>query len=233
MGGDREMKKAVCLLSGGMDSAVACSIAKNEGYGIYALTLKYGQKHEREIEAARKLAQEFGVIEHKIINLDLGGLFTSALTDNEGMPKERTPDDIKKQKEIPGTYVPARNTVFLSIALAYAEIRCCEAIYIGAHAVDYSGYPDCRPKYFQKYQQMADLATKRGVEGKRIEIKTPLINYDKAEIVRKGASLGVDFSHTWSCYKGGDKACGRCDSCILRAAGFKKAGYKDPLIYEK
>ena len=228
-----EMKNAVCLLSGGLDSAVAGAEAKNKGYGIYALTFNYGQKHEKEVAAAMKLVRDLGVQEHKTIDLDLEGIFASALTGKGELPKERSWEDIKKQNEIPGTYVPARNTVFLSLALAYAETRDCEAIYIGANAVDYSGYPDCRPKYFQKFQEMADLATKKAIEGKRIEIKTPLINDDKAEIVRRGIALGVDFSHTWSCYKGGDKACGRCDSCILRAAGFKKAGYKDPTIYEK
>ncbi|OYT53545.1 MAG: 7-cyano-7-deazaguanine synthase QueC [Candidatus Altiarchaeales archaeon ex4484_2] len=227
------MKNAVCLLSGGMDSAVACAVAENEGYRIYALTFDYGQKHAREVAAAIKLARDFGVEEHKTVDLDLGGIFASALTGKGEIPEERTLEDIKEQIEIPRTYVPARNTVFLSLALAYAETRDCEAIYIGAHAVDYSGYPDCRPEYFKRYQEMADLATKKAIEGKRIEIKTPLINDDKAEIVRKGVALGVDFSHTWSCYSGTKKACGKCDACKLRLGGFKEAGYKDPVEYER
>ncbi len=225
-------KAAVCLLSGGMDSCVATAVALGEGYSIHALTFDYGQIHEKEIACAIKLAKDFSVEEHRIIDLRLIGLFESALTGGEVIPENRTLKEIKEQTEIPGTYVPARNTVFLSLALAYAETRCADAIYIGSHAVDYSGYPDCRPEYFKKFQELIDLATKKTVEGGEIEIRTPLLYNGKAEIVKKGVELGVDFSHTWSCYKGQGKACGRCDSCILRLNGFKEAGLTDPIEYE-
>ncbi len=227
------MKRAVCLLSGGMDSAVTIAIVKKEGYEIYALTFEYEQIHNKEVGCAIRLARDFSVKEHKIFYLDLGRIVKSALTGDDEIPMDRDVEEIKKQKRIPKTYVPARNTIFLSLSLAYAETVDADAIFIGAHAVDYSGYPDCRPEYFKKFQGVANLATKRAVEGKRIEIRTPLINCDKAEIVKKGFELGVDFGHTWSCYKGDKLPCGRCDSCVLRLNGFREAGYNDPLEYEK
>ncbi|MBN2251711.1 MAG: 7-cyano-7-deazaguanine synthase QueC [Candidatus Altiarchaeota archaeon] len=226
------MKKAVCLLSGGMDSAVATAMALAEGYDVYALTFDYGQKHRREIESAKKLAKFFHVKEHKIMKIDLGGIGGSALTTEGSVPTGKTADDIKHGKEIPVTYVPARNTILLSFALAYAEVKDSDAIYIGANCVDYSGYPDCRPEYFKRFQEMADLATRKAVQGKKITIKTPLLELSKARIIRKGYELDVPFQHTWSCYEGSRRACGRCDSCVLRLNGFKETGLIDPVEYE-
>ena len=231
MGRGEEVKKAVCLLSGGMDSAVTAGIAKSQGYEIYAITFDYGQRHKKEIRCAKKLAEYFRVREHKIDRIDLNEIGNSALTSNKKIP-ERGIEEIKNSRQIPETYVPARNTIMLSFALAYAEVKGADAIFIGANCIDYSNYPDCRPEYFKKFQEMADLATKRSVEGKRIEIKTPVIKMTKADIVREGIRLGVPFEHTWSCYQGKEKACGRCDSCVLRLKGFKDAGIKDPIEYE-
>jgi len=223
--------KAVCLLSGGIDSAVAGAIARSEGYEVYALTFNYGQRHDREIECARKIAEWLNS-EHKIFNIDMNQFGGSALTDDIEIPKGKTINEIRNSNEIPSTYVPARNTIFLSIALAYAEVVEAEAIFIGAHAVDYSGYPDCRPEYFKEFEKLAGLATKRGVEGNDIGIKTPLLELGKTEIIRKGSELEVPFQHTWSCYKGDDKAWGVCDSCVIRLNGFKEAGLEDPIEYE-
>lgn len=225
------MKKAVCLLSGGMDSAVTCAIAKERGYDIYALSFDYGQRHKKEIECARKLAKHFAAKEHKILKTGLDRIGGSALTDKIPLPIGKTHEEITSERDIPVTYVPARNTILLSYALAYAEVKDADAIFIGANCVDYSGYPDCRPEYFEKFQEMANLATKKGVQGKKIKIETPIIKMNKAEIVREGLRLGVPFGMTWSCYSGGKKACGVCASCVLRLDGFSAAGESDPLEY--
>lgn len=222
------MKKAVCLLSGGLDSSTAIAIAKDEGYELYALSFDYGQLHTRELNSARDLARYYGVKEHVVYRLqNFGG---SALVDRKmEMPVDRKEEEMT---DIPASYVPARNTVFLSIALGWAEVLDADAIFIGVNALDYSGYPDCRPEFIEAYQRMADLATKKGVEGGKIEIKAPLLEMTKADIIRKGMELGVPYELTWSCYKGGGKACGRCDSCLLRLKGFREAGYSDPIEYE-
>ena len=225
------MKKAVCLISGGLDSCVSALIAKKEGYEIYALSFNYGQRHNKEIECAKKISDFISAKNHIIFNLDLNKFGGSSLVDKSlNIEQNQRIDEIGKK--IPSTYVPARNTVFLSIALAYAEAIDADAIFIGATSTDYSGYPDCRPEYFEAYQKMADLATKKGVEGKSIQIVTPLLNLSKSEIIKKGFNLNAPFEKTWSCYKGEDKPCGRCDSCILRLKGFKEAGYEDPLDYD-
>ncbi|RLF44308.1 MAG: 7-cyano-7-deazaguanine synthase QueC [Thermoplasmata archaeon] len=216
--------RAVCLLSGGMDSCVSAFVAKNEGYTIYALTFNYGQRNRREIECAKEIAKALEAKEHLIINADLRSIGGSALTGDMEIPE--------KGEGIPPTYVPARNTIFLAYALAYAEARNADAIFIGANAIDYSGYPDCRAEYIQAMQKVANIGTKRGVEGKSIKIIAPLINLSKAEIVKKGVELGAPFEKTWSCYRETEKACGRCDSCRLRLKGFKEAGIKDPIEYE-
>ncbi len=225
------MKKAVVLLSGGLDSSTCMAIAKHDGYELYALSFDYGQRHLRELESARKIAEHFGVKEHKILKIDLGQIGGSALTDESiDVPVDR--DEERMAEEIPVTYVPARNTILLSFALAYAEVKDADAIYIGANALDYSGYPDCRPEYYSAFEEVARLGTKRGVEGRPIEIKYPLIRMSKAEIIRTGMKLGVPYELTWSCYRGGEKACGVCDSCKLRIKGFREAGYRDPIDYE-
>ena len=216
--------KAVCLISGGMDSCVAAFVAKKEGYTIYALTFDYGQRNRREIERAKEIAKALEAKEHLIISANLRAIGGSALTDDIEVPE--------KGEGIPPTYVPARNTIFLAYALAYAEARNADAIFIGANAIDYSGYPDCRKEYIEAMQKVADVGTKRGTEGKPIKIVAPLINLSKAEIVKKGIELGVPFEKTWSCYRGKEKACGRCDSCRLRLKGFEEAGIKDPIEYE-
>ena len=230
MGGGREVggkNKAVVLLSGGLDSTVTAYTAKKEGHDIYALTIDYGQRHKREIESARKVAKAIGAKEHRVIKLDLAKFGGSALTDRRIKVPE-TP-----AHGIPPTYVPARNTIMLSLALAYAEANGADYIYAGVNAVDYSGYPDCRPKFIKAFQKLADLATKRTLEGKGITIKTPLINLSKKEIVNLGVKLGAPLELTWSCYKGKKKACGKCDSCRLRLKGFKETKIKDPIQYER
>jgi len=226
-------KRAVCLLSGGMDSAVAAYIAKREGYEIYALTIDYGQRHARELASARRLARSLGAREHKVMLINLRAIGGSALTDSIKVPERKNAKDVKANHEIPLTYVPARNTIFLSIALAYAETAKADAIYIGANHIDYSGYPDCRPEYFHAFQKLADLATKTGVEGHRIFIRAPLLRMSKSDIVKKAIELKVPLELTWSCYQGGRKACGVCDSCVLRRQGFKEAGLADPVEYER
>ena len=220
--------RAVILLSGGLDSATTLAIAIHRGYEVHALSFDYGQRHSRELESARKIASYYNV-PHRIMKVDLRQIGGSALTDDIDVP-ERDIEDIKN--EIPSTYVPARNTILLSFALAYAEAIDADAIFYGANAIDYSGYPDCRPEYVEAFERMANLGTKRGVEGKPIKIEAPLIHRSKAEIIRKGMELGVPYELTWSCYQGGEKACGRCDSCLLRLKGFMEAGYEDPLEYE-
>ncbi|MBU1162175.1 MAG: 7-cyano-7-deazaguanine synthase QueC [Proteobacteria bacterium] len=225
-------KKAVVLSSGGIDSTTAMAIAKHEGYKIYSLSFFYGQRHAFELEAAQKVANVIGVIEHLVINIDLKKIGGSSLTDDIDVPKDR--DEPEMTREIPVTYVPARNTIFLSFALAWAEVLKLSDIFIGVNAIDYSGYPDCRPEYIDAFERMANLATKAGVEGNiKIRIRTPLIRLTKAQIIQKGIELGVDYALTHSCYDPSPQglACGRCDSCFLRRKGFKEAGATDPTRY--
>jgi 7-cyano-7-deazaguanine synthase len=225
-------KKAIVLSSGGIDSTTAMAMAKSEGYEIYSLSFFYGQRHSLELEAAQKVAVFLGAKKHLVVNIDLRVFGGSALTDDIEVPKGR--DESDRQRSIPVTYVPARNTIFLSYALAWAEILGVSDIFIGVTAVDYSGYPDCRPEYIAAFENMANLATKTGVEGKtRVKIKTPLIAMSKADIIRRGSELGVDYGITHSCYdpSPNGKACGQCDSCLLRKKGFGEAGISDPTIY--
>ncbi len=224
-----KVKKAVVLLSGGIDSTTAMAVARSEGYEIYALSFDYGQRNVTELDCAKRNAEAMGAKKHLVINANLRDIGGSALTSDIEVPKE-------SGKDIPVTYVPARNTIFLSFALAWAEVLQAEAIFIGANAVDYSGYPDCRPEFIRAFEEMANLATKVSVEGKiKFRIHAPLIDLTKAEIIRKGAELGVDLSSTWSCYDpvkeegGGYLPCGSCDSCRIRARGFEEARIKDPL----
>ncbi|MBN2169615.1 MAG: 7-cyano-7-deazaguanine synthase QueC [Actinobacteria bacterium] len=223
--------KAVVLLSGGIDSAVVLWLAKSRGHELYALTFDYGQRHRVEIGSASRIAKSAGVREHMVFAVGMDIIGGSALTGPEEVPKDRL--NAADGDEIPVTYVPARNTVFLSIALSWAEALRADFIFIGAHAVDYSGYPDCRPEYIEAYQAMADLATRRGVEGDPVKIEAPLIEMGKSEIVKLGSDLGVDFSNTNSCYDPDEsgKACGRCDSCIIRKHAFEQSGIEDPTPY--
>ena len=224
-------KKAVVLLSGGVDSSTAAAIARSEGYELHALSFRYGQRHEREIEAAKRVASFLGA-EHQVIAFDLRAIGGSALTDGIEVPKGRSASQIADG--IPITYVPARNTIFLSFALALAEKIGVTDIFFGANQLDYSGYPDCREEYIRAFEKMADLATKAGVEGKaRFKIHTPLIRLTKAEIIKKGLALGLDYAPTWSCYDPTPDglACALCDSCQLRLKGFKEAGVEDPIRY--
>lgn len=224
--------KAVALLSGGLDSTTATAMARAEGYDVYALTISYGQRHLREVEAARTVAQALGVKDHKFVDITLREIGGSALTDDIPVPLSRSEDEIGSG--IPITYVPARNTIFLSVALGYAEVVGADVIVAGMNQIDYSGYPDCRKEYLAEFEQLANLATKAGVEGtSHFRIWTPLITMSKAEIIRTGLSLGVDYGLTWSCYSGGNAACGQCDSCQLRLAGFAEAGAIDPITYAR
>jgi 7-cyano-7-deazaguanine synthase len=228
-------KKAVVLLSGGLDSATTLAIARNEGFRCHALTFRYGQRHQREIKAAKKVAASLEAVEHRCVDIDLAQFGGSALTDSViKVPKDRA--DLEKPGRIPPTYVPARNTIFLSYALAWAETLDAFDIFIGANAVDYSGYPDCRPEFIAAFEKLANLATAAAVERKaRYHIHTPIINMTKREIILTGTKLGVNFSLTHSCYDPDKKgrACGRCDSCRLRLKGFAEAGLKDPIEYVK
>ena len=220
-------KKAVVLVSGGLDSTTALAIARSEGYDCYTMSFDYGQRHRSELCAAERTAKAMGAISHKVINLDLRTIGGSALTDDSiAVPEHETAG-------IPITYVPARNTVFLSIALGWAEVLGAEDIFIGVNAVDFSGYPDCRPEYIAAFEKMANLATRAGAEGGQLKIRTPLIDLSKADIVKLGLRLGVDYSLTVSCYQANDKgeACGKCDSCGLRKMGFEQAGIADPTLY--
>ena len=220
-------QKAVVLVSGGLDSATTLAIAKSQGYDCYALSFNYGQRHRCELEAAKNVVQQIGVVEHKILHLDLAGITGSALTDpSVAVPQQPT-------EGIPVTYVPARNTVFLSLALGWAEVLGASQIFIGVNAVDYSGYPDCRPEFIEAFEKTANLATKLGVEQHPFKISTPLIKMSKADIIRQGIALGVNYSLTISCYDpdGDGNACGVCDSCRLRAMGFEEAGIEDPTRY--
>ena len=226
------LPKAVALLSGGLDSATTLAIAKSQGYEIYALTFRYGQRHEFEIETSRKIAKHFGVSQHVVSQIDLRSFGGSALTSDIEVPKGRSLDDMSEG--IPVTYVPARNTIFLSFALAWAEVVGASDIFIGVNALDYSGYPDCRPEYIEAYQTMANLATRAGVESRqRLKIHTPLIHLTKAEIIRRGLELGVDYSMTSTCYDPSStgEACGQCDACLLRLKGFAENGIPDPARY--
>jgi len=225
------VKKAVVLLSGGIDSATTLAIAKDSGYEVYAISFRYGQRHHFEIEAAKKIAIDMGVKRHFITYIDLTSFGGSALTDDIPVPKIGEVEDIGK--EIPVTYVPARNIIFLSLALGWAEVLGVSDIFIGVNVVDYSGYPDCRSEFIEAFEKAANLGTRNGVEGKKIKIHTPLISLSKAEIIRKGIKLGVDYSLTHSCYDpdANGRACGKCDSCLLRKKGFEKAGVEDPTIY--
>ena len=227
-------KQAVILLSGGVDSATAAAIAKRQGFALHALSFRYGQRHQQEIEAAKKVAAFLEAKAHLVLDFDLRAIGGSALTDHIEVPKGRSPAEIAQG--IPVTYVPARNTIFLSFGLALAEQIAAADIFFGANQLDYSGYPDCREEYIHAFEQMANLATKAGVEGKRkLKIHTPLIHMTKAEIIKKGIELGLDYSFTWSCYdpQPDERACGLCDSCLLRLKGFKEAGVKDPIRYAK
>ena len=223
------MSKAIVLLSGGLDSTTVLAISKAHDFECYALSFDYGQKQRSELESAKTIAKQSKVVEHRIMKISLADIGGSALTDDKiDVPK------YSKSDEIPVTYVPARNTIFLSFALAWAEVIDCQKIYIGVNALDYSGYPDCRPEFIKAFEDMANLATKQSVEGEKIEIKTPLISMTKAEIIQKGLSLGVDYSQTISCYlaNSNGEACGECDACVLRINGFNNANIKDPTFYQ-
>jgi 7-cyano-7-deazaguanine synthase len=223
------MKRAIVLLSGGLDSATVLAIAREAGFACYALSLDYGQRHDAELAAAARVAQSLGAVEHRVIRLGLGEFGGSALTD-PSIAVPETPGE-----GIPVTYVPARNTVMLALALAWAEVLGARDIFIGVNAVDYSGYPDCRPEFIEAFERMAKLATKAGVEGEGMRIHAPLQVMSKADIVRRGAELGVDYAQTVSCYQADaeGRACGRCDSCRLRRAGFVAAGIPDPTRYAR
>jgi 7-cyano-7-deazaguanine synthase len=224
------MKRAVVLLSGGLDSATTLAICRRDDFEPYALSFDYGQRHKIELEAASRVATALGAREHRVLAVDLRALGGSALTSHASVPKNR---DLKNAGEIPITYVPARNTIFLSYALAWCEVLGAADIFIGANAIDYSGYPDCRPEFIAAFENLANLATKAGVEGTRFRIHAPLLSMSKAEIIRKGTELGVDFSLTHSCYDpaADGAACGECDSCRLRLEAFRAAGLADPVRY--
>jgi len=229
-----EKKKAVVLSSGGVDSTTVMAIAADKGFDLYSLSFHYGQRHAFELKAAEKVARFFSVKKHLVLDVDLRQIGGSALTDDIDVPKSRPVSDLSA--DIPVTYVPARNTIFLSYALAWAEVLRAFDIFIGVNAVDYSGYPDCRPEYIDAFEKMANLATRAGIEGKeRLRIQTPLIEMRKAEIIRSGIHLGVDYAVTHSCYDPSSEgfACGQCDSCLIRAKGFQDAGIPDPTVYVK
>ncbi|HZQ54303.1 MAG TPA: 7-cyano-7-deazaguanine synthase QueC [Bryobacteraceae bacterium] len=224
-------KRAICLLSGGLDSSTCLAIARREGFECYCLSFDYGQRQITELQAAARIAEQLGAKEHRVAKIDLRIFGGSALTSDIDVPKNRATEEMGNG--IPVTYVPARNTIFLSFALAYAEVARASAIFIGVNALDYSGYPDCRPEFIEAFQRMANLATKAGVEGTaRIEIHTPLLRMTKADIVRKAVELGVDLSLTHTCYDpdASGRACGKCDACLLRRKGFEEAGVPDPLL---
>jgi 7-cyano-7-deazaguanine synthase len=230
--GDGNMpKNAVVLLSGGLDSATCMAIARSEGLEIHALSFDYGQRHRVELRAARRVARAFGAREHRVVHIDKAALAGSSLTSSKEVPKNRSPS--RMISRIPSTYVPARNTIFLAYALAYAEQIRSADVFIGVNALDYSGYPDCRPEFIAAFERMANLATKAGVAGRRISIHAPLVKLTKAQIIRKGTALGVDYSLTHSCYDPlpSGAACGACDSCLLRKKGFREAGVEDPTKY--
>jgi 7-cyano-7-deazaguanine synthase len=225
------MKRAVVLLSGGIDSTTTLAIALSEGYAAYALSFEYGQRHHIETKAARCVADSLGAKEHRIAKIDLRVFGGSALTDHVDVPKKRAETEIARG--IPVTYVPARNTILLAYSLAWAEVISARNIFLGVNAIDYSGYPDCRPEFIKAFETVANLGTKAGIEGRCFQIHTPLIKFSKAEIIRKAVTLGVDLSLTHSCYDPTSEglACGECDSCLLRLKGFREAGIKDPIPY--
>jgi len=227
------MKSAVVLLSGGIDSTTTLAIALADGYDAYALSFDYGQRHQIETQAARRVAQSLGAKEHRVAKIDLRVFGGSALTGEIDVPKQRSKTEIADG--IPVTYVPARNTIFLAYALAWAEVIQAADIFLGVNAIDYSGYPDCRPEFIEAFQTLANIGTKAGLEGGRFQIHTPLIKFSKAEIIRQAFELGVDLSLTHSCYDPSPEgfACGECDSCLLRLKGFREAGMKDPIRYVK
>lgn len=223
-----KQKKAVILVSGGLDSATCLAIARQQGYECYALSFEYGQRHESELIAAKRVSSTLGAVELKTVHISMGDIGGSALTDSTiDVPESPT-------EGIPVTYVPARNTVFLSLALGWAEVLDADAIFIGVNAVDYSGYPDCRPEFIKAFESLSNLATKKGVEGRSITIEAPLLQLSKADIIQEGTSLGVDYSQTVSCYQADTegRACGRCDSCRLRQQGFQEANISDPTHYQ-
>jgi 7-cyano-7-deazaguanine synthase len=224
-------RAAIVLLSGGLDSSTALAIAAEEGFDLYALSFRYGQRHARELEASQRIAEHFGCREHRVVDIDLRAFGGSALTsDDIAVPLGRS--EAEMGQGIPVTYVPARNLIFLSFATAYAEVIGADDIFLGINSLDYSGYPDCRPEFLESFQQTANLATKAGTEDQRtLRYHAPLIYMTKAAIVREGARLGVPWEITWSCYEGGDEACGQCDSCQLRLKGFAENGMTDPLPY--
>ena len=224
-------RTAVVLLSGGLDSATVLAIARSEGFEVIALSFRYGQRHDVEIIAAQGMARSAGVLRHVVVDIDLRVFGASALTSEIAVPKGRSPSEISHG--IPITYVPARNTIFLSYALALAEVSMADNIYMGVNALDYSGYPDCRPEYIEAFEQMANLATKAGVEGRHLTIHTPLMHQTKGEIITRGLKLGIDYSTTLSCYDpdASGASCGECDSCQLRLRGFIEAGMTDPVRY--
>ncbi len=224
------MKKAIVLLSGGLDSATTLAIAQNQGFECYALSFRYGQRHTIELNAAKRVAQAFHVVNHIVIDINLNTIGGSALTTEIDVPKHKDVTSVKEN--IPITYVPARNTIFLSFALGWADSLGIHDIFIGVNALDYSGYPDCRPEYIEAYEQMANLATREGVEGRKITIHAPLMEMNKAEVIQTGTKLGVDYGLTHTCYDPvEDQSCGHCDSCLLRLKGFKEAGLIDPITY--
>jgi len=227
------MKRAVVLLSGGIDSTTTLAIAISERYEVYALSFNYGQRHQIETEAARRVAKSLGAKEHRVAKIDLRIFGGSALTDDVDVPKKRSDTEIAHG--IPVTYVPARNTIFLAYALAWSEVIPASDIFLGVNAIDYSGYPDCRPEFIEAFETMANLGTKAGMEGKHFQIHTPLIKFSKAEIIRKAVKLRVDLSLTHSCYDPSPEgfACSECDSCLLRLKGFREAGIEDPIRYAK
>ena len=220
--------KAVVLLSGGLDSFTAAAVIRQEGFGLYALTVRYGQRHVQEIEAARRVGRALGVVDHLELAVDLGAIGGSALTTDLAIPKDRPLDE----DVIPATYVPARNTVLLALALGWAEVLGAQDLVIGVNALDYSGYPDCRPAYIEAFERLAALATRAGADGAVARVRTPLIEWSKAQIIRRGIELGLDYALTHSCYDPDrdGRPCGRCDSCRLRARGFGEAGVPDPLL---
>ena len=223
-------KKAVVLLSGGLDSSTTLAIAHHDGFELHTLSFDYGQRHQREVDAAAAIARHYGVQQQRTITIDLRAFGGSALTSDIAVPHNR--DFESMAQEIPITYVPARNTIFLSFALAYAEVQQANDIFLGINAIDYSGYPDCRPEYLEAYTHMANLATKASTQdGRTFAIHAPLLRMDKAEIIRKGLELDVPYALTWSCYEGGELACGTCDSCLLRLHGFAEFGIPDPIGY--
>jgi len=225
------MSKAIVLLSGGLDSSTVLAIALRDGYDVVALTFDYGQRHAKEIDSARRVARHFGVKEHVVMSLDLGRHSHSSLTDvSEDVPQNRTRGEI--DAGIPSTYVPARNLVFLGIASSLAESMGAQAVFIAANSVDFSGYPDCTPEFINAFQRTLEVGTKAGREGTVVKVMAPIVNMSKADIVREAVKLRVPIELTWSCYRGGPKACGRCDSCLLRLQGFSEAGMKDPIEYE-